>query len=188
MKAQSYAQSNRLELRDFSLDDVDALYAIYGEPETTRFLSFPPLTKPEVTDIITGIIQRRTKRPRTEWALAVELRDTKAMVGMLRLGVDTSNQAQMGFAINRQYWGQGLGTEAARLGLDFAFETLGVETVWGARDERNEASRKTLANVAMLTENETVAVTVRHADGTSHERISPVARITAAQWRGLTDL
>lgn len=43
--------SERLELRELTIDDVDAILAIYGDHETTKHMSFEPRTRAQVGQI-----------------------------------------------------------------------------------------------------------------------------------------
>jgi ribosomal-protein-alanine N-acetyltransferase len=144
----------RLVLREFAKADATALHAIYGDALTTEHLSFEPRTPEQVVAIVDRIIASAKAEPRVDYSLAVCLGDGE-LIGMGRLalgkpdaagplaGLDpTAVSAQFGLAIGADHWHRGYGREALDLLLDYAFDTLGVEEVWGARGPANQASKK----------------------------------------------
>ncbi len=57
-----------------------------------------------------------------------------------------------GYCFARPAWGQGFATEAARLILDFGFETLGIHRVRAGCDSENAASLRVLEKLGMRRE------------------------------------
>jgi RimJ/RimL family protein N-acetyltransferase len=57
--------------------------------------------------------------------------DTDLFVGqvMLNAGVPKNRSVSIGIALEPRWWGQGLGTEAVRFALDYAFDELNVHRV-----------------------------------------------------------
>jgi RimJ/RimL family protein N-acetyltransferase len=146
--------SPRLELRELAIEDVDAVFAIYGSPEATEHLSFEPRTREQVSQIVARSIASATAEPRSEYALAVVERDTHDVIGFGRVALDPHQQrgATFGFALRPDAWGVGYGVEAVRLLLGLGFEDLRLHRVWGARSPLNEASAKTMAAAGMVEE------------------------------------
>ncbi|MHA7956338.1 GNAT family N-acetyltransferase [Streptomyces sp. L500] len=146
--------SQRLELRELTIDDVDAVLAIYGSPEATEHLSFTPRSRQDVGHIVARSIASATAAPRTEFCLAVVERDTSDLIGYGRLATDPHQQqaATVGFALRPDAWGVGYGAETVRLLLALAFEDLGLHRVWGARSPLNVASARAMEKVGMVEE------------------------------------
>jgi len=146
----------RLVLREFDRADATALHTIYGDPVTTEHLSFEPRTAEQVLAILDRIADAAATEPRADYSLAVCLGDVDGeLIGMGRLalgkpdargpsaGLDpAAASAGFGLAIGADRWHHGYGREALDLLLDYAFDTLGVEEVWGARGPANQASKK----------------------------------------------
>lgn len=144
----------RLQLRELTSDDVDAVHAIYGDAEATRHLSFEPRTLHQVGEIVTGAIASSGKQPRTEYALAVVRQEERNPVGFARLALDPHAQkaATIGFALRPDTWGAGLGTETVHLMCALGFNHLGLHRIWAARAPLNAASAKTLLRAGMTEE------------------------------------
>ncbi|MBT2392359.1 GNAT family N-acetyltransferase [Streptomyces sp. ISL-1] len=146
--------SQRLELRELALDDVDAVFAIYGSPEATEHLSFEPRTRTDVEQIVARSRASAATTPRTEYALAVARRDSNDLIGFGRIAMDPHQQraATFGFAIRPDAWGVGYGIETVRLLLGLGFEDLNLHRIWGARSPLNAASARTMTAAGMTEE------------------------------------
>ncbi|MFI2379089.1 GNAT family N-acetyltransferase [Streptomyces sp. NPDC018964] len=177
--------SARLDLRELTLDDVDAVLAVYGSTEATEHLSFTPRTRDQVEQIVARSMTSATTTPRTEYALAVVERNTAEVIGFGRLAADPHQQrgATMGFALRPDAWGAGYGVETVRLLLGVGFDDLGLHRVWGARSPLNEASARTMAAAGMVEEG-----TIReHVLKAGKWRDSVVHAILEREWRQVPD-
>ncbi|WP_433549199.1 GNAT family N-acetyltransferase [Streptomyces sp. CA-294286] len=147
-------RSHRLELRELTLDDVEAIHAIYGSEVATEHLSFTPRAHEQVHNIVTRSIASAAADPRTEYALALVERDRGEVLGYGRLAMDPHQQraATMGFALHPGAWGNGYGLECVQLLLGLAFEELDLHRVWGARSPHNPASAQTMHKAGMVEE------------------------------------
>ncbi|MEU4875510.1 GNAT family protein [Streptomyces sp. NPDC021608] len=172
--------SARLTLRELDIEDVNAVFAIYGSPEATEHLSFEPRSREQVGQIVARSIAAAMETPRTEYALAVIERETAALIGFGRLALDPHQQrgATMGFALRPEAWGVGYGVETVRLLLSVGFDDLHLHRIWGARSPRNEASARTMAAVGMVEEG-TIREHVMKAD---RWRDSVVHAILDREW------
>lgn len=97
----------RLQLRELTSDDVDAVHAIYGDAEATRHLSFEPRTREQVGEIVARSVASSGEQPRTEYALGVVRQEERDLVGFARLALDPHAQkaATIGFALRPHSWG-----------------------------------------------------------------------------------
>ncbi|WP_075662491.1 GNAT family N-acetyltransferase [Streptomyces acidiscabies] len=173
--------SQRLQLRELVLDDVDAVFAIYGDREATEHLSFEPRTREQVGQIVARSIASATEEPRSEYALAVVEKETDGVIGFGRIAMDPHQQraATFGFALRPDAWGVGYGVETVRLLLGLGFEEIGLHRIWGARSPLNKGSAKTMAAAGMAEEG-----TIRgHIKKAGRWRDSVVHSILDDEWR-----
>lgn len=141
-----------LMLREFSEDDVSALYKVYGDAEATRHLSFEAKDMEQVSAVVRAAMSGAAADPRTGYMLAVADAQSGELVGAARLALGEHESAQIGFALRPDQWGQGKGTETVGLLEQLGFEELGTHRVWGARSPVNEASARTLRKAGMIEE------------------------------------
>ena len=172
-------ETERLLLRDFRKGDVDAVQVYATDPEVYRYMTWGPNTLEVTHDVIDRNIARQANWPRSQLDLAVELKATGAMIGVISLhDADTDNSA-FGYCYNRDYWGQGYGTEAAQAMAEIAFTRLGHHRIWATCDARNHGSYAIMEKLGMRREG------VLQKDTKAHDgwRDSYLYAILADEWR-----
>ena len=144
----------RLILREYNQDDLPALYELDGDPETVRYVSYGPWTLEECRRDLEWHIEQQVVVPRSSYSLAVCLRAQERLIGWCALAVTSHkhHEAELGYALNRQYWGQGYIPEAARALLTFGFTTLGLHRVFATCHPENQASERVLQKLGMRKE------------------------------------
>ena|SRR5262245_14178713 len=126
--------TSRLLLREWSIEDADAAYEMYGDPEVTRFLGNGQIV-PDVAAQKVWLAEKieHYRNPKLGglgvWA-AVE-RDTKQVVGTILLKPlpPMNLQIEIGWHLVRRAWGRGYATEAARVVLHYGFVELQLDRI-----------------------------------------------------------
>ena len=72
--------------------------------------------------------------------------------GLLPWTIDGQNEVEVAYTIARNYWGQGLATEAAQAILNYGFEKLGFSRLICLIDEKNIASQRVATKIGMAFE------------------------------------
>jgi RimJ/RimL family protein N-acetyltransferase len=143
-------------LREFTAEDVDAIFAVYGDPVVTEHLSFEPRTREQVADTLAVAVRTATDQPRTEYSLAAARPATGEAIGFARLAIDSTHpgqrSAQLGFALRADAWGHGYGAETVRLLFRLGFDELGLHRLWGARSPENTVSDRLMSKLGMVEE------------------------------------
>lgn len=143
--------TERLVLRDFCRDDLEGVYAVVGDDEVTRWLSFDTRSHDEAAVMLDGILARQQAQPRTEYYLAVTLPDPQTtsetagqepVIGFIRLGLGGVKSADLGYAVRPSHQGRGIAREAVSAMLDFGFGTLGLHRVVANIGPMNNASSR----------------------------------------------
>jgi ribosomal-protein-alanine N-acetyltransferase len=115
--------TERLILRPLTLDDTDALLAIWGDAETMRY--YPSTLNREQ---MAARIEAQIARYATGTGqLAVLLKETGELIGgcgPVWHEVDGVQELEVGYHIRRDHWGRGYAPEAARAVLDYAHAEL----------------------------------------------------------------
>ncbi len=60
-----------------------------------------------------------------------------------------TDETEIGYLLARPYWGQGLATEGAGVGMRFGFETLQIPTIIGIVHPENIASQRVLEKIGL---------------------------------------
>jgi RimJ/RimL family protein N-acetyltransferase len=157
-------ETDRLLLRPYAIEDLDALHDIERRAETARYLYNEPLD----LDATRALLARRAAMTAIDddndaLALMVVLRSTGVRVGhvMLHRTSREHRQGEIGYVLHPDHQGRGYATEATALLLRLGFEELELHRIVGRLDARNEASARVLERLgmrreALLRENEFV--------------------------------
>jgi [ribosomal protein S5]-alanine N-acetyltransferase len=149
-------ETERIILREFTPDDIDAFALVIADAEMMRFAT-TPYDRAGVEAWITRNMNRYTKNGHGLWAMI--LKETGDLIGDCGLTiqeVDNASEVELGYHLRRDRWGKGLATEAACACRDFAFERLPVDHVISLIHSENLASRHVAERVGMQVWKETM--------------------------------
>jgi ribosomal-protein-alanine N-acetyltransferase len=158
----------RLLLRPFQARDIEDALAYRNDPEFATFLPHvpQPFSRKDAQEFISMNMTESWDRFPT---FAVVLRDAVGLsrlnahperpdgrvIGTVNLEFDPeAGSAMLGYAIGREWWNQGITTEAARAVMAWGFETFGVDRIWASTDARHSASRRVMEKLGMRFEEE----------------------------------
>lgn len=157
-------ETDRLVLRRLVPDDLDALYALYRDPEMREY--FPPegaspdktLSYEETREELEWFLNGHPRHPELGlWATI--LKENGAFIGrcgLLPWTLDGQDEVEVAYMIDKRYWRRGLATEAARGIRDYAFTALGLLRLVSLIDHANIASARVAENIGMAFEKECV--------------------------------
>ena len=138
-------RAERLTLRTLTEADVADVLTVFSDPLVLRYWDGPLMTTTQdVMQYIERIHYGFRRRELMQWAIADAATD--AVIGtctLTHLSI-THERAEIGFALRQTRWGQGLGSEAVTVAINFAFQELGLNRIEADVDPRNERSLKLL--------------------------------------------
>lgn len=155
-------ETSPLILREFSLDDVDALARVISDPETMRF--YPtPFDRAGVEEWIARNQRRYAKDGHGLWAMVLKMNgELIGDCGMTVQRVDDSDEIEIGYHVRRDHWGEGLATEAARACRDLGFAGLPVDHLISLIHRENIPSRRVAEKNGMTLWKEVIRVGLPH--------------------------
>jgi RimJ/RimL family protein N-acetyltransferase len=149
--------TERLLLRPFQEDDLEALYAMQSRADVTRYLYWGPRSADEAQNMLERLM-RMTAIDDDSSALRLAALLPSSDPGMLigdfslqRVSRE-HNQGEIGFIVHPDHHGQGYATEAATLLLRLGFEELALHRIVGRCDARNAASARLMERLGMRRE------------------------------------
>lgn len=147
-------RTSRLALGRFFPEDAADLQRLAGDraiADTTLSIPHPYTLDHALAWIGT---QRREAVRRRSTNFAVRLSSGASLVGSVGLrDIDPEHlQAELGFWIGREWWGNGYATEAAREVVRFGFEELGLNRIYAHHMVRNPAAGQVLQRIGMQQE------------------------------------
>lgn len=143
-------ETPRLLLRMLRLDDAADMYEYACDLEIAHNgLWLPFETLQDSIDDIEETLEGYRRHELLDWA--VQHKADRKMIG--RLGLHSHHprdrRAEIGYAYNRHYYGQGIATEAARAVLEFGFTTLQLNRIGARALPDNAASIRVLVKLGM---------------------------------------
>lgn len=143
--------TERLLIRSFTKNDLDALFALLSDPEVMRYSLYGPLTYEKVERYLEeGIIQHEKETGVSLYA--VETLNSHQLIGYTGFRwqtIDDQNLLELGYRLFPCFWGQGLATEAAAALAQYAFEVLGVNQLISIIEPQNTKSASVAKRLGM---------------------------------------
>jgi RimJ/RimL family protein N-acetyltransferase len=147
--------TDRLELRPFAVDDLDAFLAYRGREDVARYLLGPALDRAAAaTALRQAMAATALDREGDHLDLAIVRRDTGELIGdVLLMHRSTEHaMAELGFSVHPDHHGQGFAREAAHEMLRIGFEDVGLHRIIGRCHARNDASAGLMRRLGMRQE------------------------------------
>ena len=149
-------ETKRLILRRLTIDDLDALYALYRDPEVRKYFPEGTLTYEETREELVWIID--VYYGRYGYGLwATIYKETGKFIGRCGLipwKIEQQPEVEVAFLLDKAYWGQGLATEAAQAIVHYGFEQLQLSRLICLMDPEHLASRHVAEKIGMTLEEE----------------------------------
>lgn len=138
--------SKRIYLRKLKYSDAHDIYKNIKHKEIVKWtLNIPhPYPKKAAIKFIRKTHYRLKKKK--GYAFGIILKEHDKLIGMVDVfRVDWKNKnAKVGYWLGKNYWNQGLTTEAVNLILNFAFKKLKLHRVYAGLFENNPSSKRVL--------------------------------------------
>jgi len=151
---QPILQTERLVLRPLTLHDAPMLSRLAGRREIAdTTISIPhPYSEEQARQWIAGFADLFAQGKVVVFGMTLKREASLAgTIGLRDIDAEHS-QAELGFWVAVEYWGQGYATEAARAVIGFGFGQLGLNRIYAHHMVRNPASGRVLTKVGMKPE------------------------------------
>jgi RimJ/RimL family protein N-acetyltransferase len=146
--------TERLILREFTEQDWPAVLAYQTDPLYLRYYEWTGRTPEEVQAFVGMFLAHQQAQPRIKFQLAATLKADNQLIGNcgIRMDAPGAHQADIGYELAPQHWGQGYATEAARAIVAFGFDKLRVHRIWSWCVADNVGSARVLEKLGMRLE------------------------------------
>lgn len=161
-------QTPRLLLRRYTLDDTDAMYDNWASDDrVTRTLTWPTHPDKGVTRVVLETwVGSYDQESYYHWGITV---DGKLVGDIAVVNASWEDQnAEIGYCLGYDLWGQGYMTEALTGVLGFLFDRVGLHRVYLRHDSINGASGRVMAKSGLVHE-ATLREHRLHPDGTASD-------------------
>ena len=148
------AETERMLLRPYSLDDFDAFHDMHSRDDVARYL--PWATRDEQAS--REALQRHQtvvlEKDGDGVTLAGFDKESGRLVGefILFLRSVQHRGGEVGYVLHPDFWGRGLATEGARAMLEIGFDLMGMHRIIARIEARNTGSAAVLERLGMRRE------------------------------------
>ena len=149
-------ETDRLILRHLLPSDLDSLFALYSDPDIRRHFPESTLTYEETKEELDWFLNGHPAHPELGLWAAVH-KETNQFIGrcgLLPWTIEQRPEVEVAYLLAKEYWGQGLGTEAAQGILHYGFEQLNLSRLICMIYPENQASINVALKIGMTLEKE----------------------------------
>jgi len=151
-------ETERLLLRRFVGSDLEPIFRnCWSDYDVWKWTNYQPMNSIEdvltLNNIFTDHWFARYEKPNFyNWA--IQLKSSGEVIGRV-WGMhpdDDVSQVELAYELGRNWWNQGLMTEAAKKVIDFLFSSVGYNRVYSGHAHENPASGKVMQKCRMIYE------------------------------------
>ena len=124
-------------LREFTLSDVERVFAYQSHPAYLQFYDGTPPTRDDVRDLVARFCVWATEMPRSRYQLAITRDGLLIGTCGLRKEDPESPDAEFGCEMDPASWGGGYAREACHALVDFGVRTLRLDRIWARTSPGN---------------------------------------------------
>lgn len=135
-------ETERLLLRQSHYDHLSALIALDSDPEVMRFVR-EPITDDNRQERLVSMIGKLDQDfgPGLGfWSVFDKAAPERFLGSVLLITLEGNPEVEIGWRFTREAWGRGYATEAARVVLDYGFDTLELDPIVAVIKPGNHAS------------------------------------------------
>ena len=147
-------ETPRLLLRQARREDAEAMFRNWAsDPEVTKYLTWPTYEQVETAHDILDFWTKSYEKPDFyQWMIVPkELGQPIGSISVVHLRDDIA-EAEVGYCIGRNWWHQGLTTEALSAVIAYLFEEVGMNRITARHDVNNPHSGAVMRKCGMTYE------------------------------------
>ncbi|HET7142797.1 MAG TPA: GNAT family N-acetyltransferase [Anaerolineales bacterium] len=147
-------ETERLLLRRLILDDLNDLFMLYSNPEIRKYFPEGVLTYEQTKEELEWFLNGHPKHPELGLWATIHKGTGKFIgrCGLLPWTIEGQNEVEIAYLLDKAFWKQGLGTEAAQGIQQYGFEQLKVSRLICMIDPGNVASQRVAERIGMTFE------------------------------------
>jgi len=143
--------TNRLMIRELTIDDIPNMYQIYQNPEVKKYID-------DVDDTLDNEIEKHKAYIKNVYNFygfglwGVFLKETGELIGRCGIQnneIDGRNEIEMGYLLDVNYWDNGYAVECTKAILAYAFDELYINRIVAVIDSLNTRSIKVAERIGM---------------------------------------
>ena len=139
-------KTERLILREFTGNDLDALYKIFSDKDVNLFLPWFPLTSMEDARVFYEARLKSRYEQDSSYHYAICLKRDNAPIGYVNVSAGSSYD--LGYGLRKEFWHMGIVTEAVRAVVE-QLKKYGIPYITATHDVNNPRSGEVMKRLGM---------------------------------------
>ena len=139
-------ETERLILRKFSEEDLDALFLILKDEEVNKFLPWYPMKSLEETKRFYEERYASKYAQPQAYAYAICLKEDNFPIGYIK--VDMEEHHDLGYGLRKEFWHRGIVTEAGKTVVE-QVKRDGLPYITATHDQKNPRSGNVMKKLGM---------------------------------------
>jgi len=139
-------ETDRLMLRKFNLNDIEALFAIFSDEEVNVYLPWFPLKSLEEAKAFFAETYTETYKHSNEYKYAICLKSDIIPIGYVNVG--GADSYDLGYGLKKEHWYKGIVSEACAAVVE-QIRKDGIPYVTATHDVKNPRSGNVMKRLGM---------------------------------------
>lgn len=118
-----YIETDRMVIRDFTMDDLNDMHDIFGDDETMKNCE-PAYTIEKTADFLQKFCIDK------KGAIAAVHKETNKVIGYILFKEYEEEVYEIGWIYNKDYWRQGYAFESCKAVIDYAFNSMNIHKIF----------------------------------------------------------
>ena len=145
-------ETDRLLVREWTTVDAEAAFAVYGDPDVSRYLGGTGEPDPDVASRRERLARIVARYPEWNglgfWAV-VEKAGGEVIGGAELVPLEGGPEVEVGYHLRRDRWGRGYATEVTKALIAYGFERVGLDRIVAVAYPENVASHRVLLKAGL---------------------------------------
>lgn len=143
--------TDRLILRPYQVNDWERVHIYGSDPDFSKYELWGPNSVEDTHKFVAEMVEQIKSAPRYKFDFAVCLKENGLLIGGcgIRRETETSQVANLGWAINPEFQKKGYATEAAKALIQFGLQKFNLKVIYATCDTRNVPSFKVMEKLGM---------------------------------------
>ena len=145
-------ETERLILRRFTPDDAEAMYRNWAsDPEVTKYLTWPAHSGVDVSKaVLEGWVSSYSQENYYHWAIVLKEHGDDPIGDIVAGNLnDDIAKVHIGYCLGKNWWHQGIMSEALKAVMDFFFDKVGANRIESRHDPRTPHSGMVMKKCGM---------------------------------------
>ncbi|MBE6714074.1 MAG: GNAT family N-acetyltransferase [Ruminococcaceae bacterium] len=142
-------KTERLVLKPLGIEYLDTVHEYASDIENCRYMCYLPNADLDETRDFLLSCERECEKPEPEFFEFAVIYDEKHIGAVSATLYHDGAEAELGWIINKKYWGMGFATEAARALIDYLSKEHDINAFVAHCDSENHASYRVMEKLGM---------------------------------------